>query len=138
MPKEPYYVFRQGICRSTINLIDAVWQEKRAVMEQLSLPCSPSPSGKYRKFMEPNEHQFDAFKALAGPDKLTNRYITEDTPMLVCLFLSVARALDISTPLFESLVNIILSHQSNALLQGRTLEILGCRRSKRFGYFEIF
>ena len=137
--KEPYYVFRQGICRSTINLIDAVWQEKRAVMERLSLPCSPSPSGKYRKFMEPNEHQFDAFKALAGPDKLTNRYITEDTPMLVCLFLSVARALDISTPLFESLVNIISAvNQTPYYKEGRTLENLGAAEVKGSDILKFF
>lgn len=137
--KEPYYVFRQGICRSTINLIDAVWQEKKAVMERLGLPCLPSPSGKYRKFMDPDEHQFDAFKALAGPDKLTNRYITEDTPMLVCLFLSVARALDISTPLFESLVNIISAvNQTPYYKEGRTLENLGAADVKGSDILKFF
>lgn len=124
--KDTYYVFRQGVCRSVINLVDAMWQEKKAVLEHLGIPCTPSPSGKYRRFMDPLEHQFDAFKALAGPDKLTNRYVTEDTPMLDCLFLSVARALGIRTPLFESLVNVVSAvNQTPYYEQGRTLENLG-------------
>lgn len=124
--QDTYYVFRQGICRSTINLIDALWTEKKAVLDRLGIPAGPSPAAHYREFMDPDEHRFDAFKALAGPDKLTNRYITEDTPMLVCFFISVARAVGVPVPLFESLVNIVSAiNQTPYYAAGRTLENLG-------------
>ena len=124
--QDTYYVFRQGVSRSSVNLLDALWAEKKAVMDRLGLPCSPSPAPRYRKFMDPNEHQFDAFKSLAGPDKLTNRYITEDTPMLDCLFISVARKLGVPVPLFESMVNVVSAiNQTDYYAEGRTLENLG-------------
>lgn len=123
---DTYYVFRQGVSRSAVNLVDALWQEKKAVMDRLEIPCAPSPAGRYLKFMDPEEHQFDEFKSLAGPDKLTNRYITEDTPMLVCLFISVARKLGVDVPLFESLVNVVSAiNQTDYYAEGRTLENLG-------------
>lgn len=124
--EDTYYVFRQGICRSAVNLVDTMWLEKKAVLDRLNIPCTPSPAAKYRRFMDPQEHQFDDFKSLAGPDKLTNRYITEDTPMLVCLFISVARKLDIPVPLFESLVRVVSAiNQTDYYAEGRTLENLG-------------
>lgn len=124
--KDTYYVFRQGVSRSAVNLVDAMWKEKKAVMDRLEIACTPSPAARYLKFMNPEEHQFDEFKSLAGPDVLTNRYITEDTPMLVCLFISVARKLGVDVPLFESLVNVVSAiNQTDYYAEGRTLENLG-------------
>ncbi|WP_368236515.1 NAD/NADP octopine/nopaline dehydrogenase family protein, partial [Anaerotruncus rubiinfantis] len=124
--KGPYRVFNDGICRSTINLADALWQEKKRVMDALGFACGPSPAGFYRKLSDHDAHAFDGFRALEGPESLTGRYITEDVPMLDCLFLSVARAIGVATPLFEGLVAVASAvNQTDYYAQGRTLESLG-------------
>lgn len=124
--KGPYRVFKDGICRSTINLADALWQEKKRVMDALGFACGPSPAGFYRKLSDHDAHAFDGFRALEGPESLTGRYITEDVPMLDCLFLSVARAIGVATPLFEGLVAVASAvNQTDYYAQGRTLESLG-------------
>lgn len=46
--------------------------------------------------------------------------------MLDCLFLSVARAIGVATPLFEGLVAVASAvNQTDYYAQGRTLESLG-------------
>lgn len=124
--KEPYYIFKQGICRTTINLADGLWKEKKAVMDALGFPCIPSPSNSFRKYADPSIHEFDDFKNLAGPDSLTQRYITEDIPILGCLFLSVAKAVGVETPLYAAMVKLAEAvNQTDYYEQGRTTENLG-------------
>lgn len=124
--REPYYIFKQGICRSTINLADGLWREKKAVMDALGFPCAPSPANSFRKYADPDLHEFDHFKNLAGPDSLTVRHITEDVPILGCLFLSVAKAIGVETPLYASMVKVAEAiNQTNYYEQGRTTENLG-------------
>lgn len=124
--KEPYYIFKQGICRSTINLADGLWKEKKAVMDALGFHCAPSPSNSFRKYANQDIHEFDHFKDLEGPDSLTVRHITEDIPILGCLFLSVARAVGVETPLYASMVKVAEAiNQTNYYEQGRTTENLG-------------
>lgn len=123
---EPYYVFQQGVCRSAMNLADAMFEEKKQVMDALGLPAGASSSGTYRKYLDPQVHEYDSFKLLAGPDAVTNRYITEDTPTLVCLFISVAGALDIDVPLFRSMERIASAvNRDDYYAGGRTLANLG-------------
>lgn len=124
--REPYYIFKQGICRSTLNLADGMWAEKKKVMDALGLPCTPSPSGSHRKYADPTIHQFDHFKNLIGPDSLSSRYITEDIPILGCLFLSVAKAVGVETPLYAAMVKVAEAiNQTPYYEQGRTLKNLG-------------
>lgn len=124
--KEPYYVFQQGVCRSAMNLADAMWLEKKAVMDTLGLKYGPSSSVTYKKYLDPEVHEYDNFKQLAGPDQVTNRYISEDTPTLVCLFISVAEALGIDVPVFKAMVTVASAvNQTDYYAEGRTLKNLG-------------
>jgi len=138
--KEPYYIFKQGICRSTLNLADGMWAEKKKVMDALGLPCAPSPSGNHRKYADPTVHQFDHFKNLIGPDSMSSRYITEDIPILGCFFLSMAKALGVETPLYAAMVKVAEAiNQTPYYQQGRTLENLGLnhlRGVQLIRYFE--
>lgn len=123
---DTYYVFQQGVCRSAMNLADAMFAEKKQVMDALGLPAGASPSGTYRKYLDPENHDYDNFKQLAGPDQVTNRYISEDTPTLVCLFISVAEALGIEVPTFKAMERIASAvNQADYYKEGRTLENLG-------------
>ncbi len=123
---KPYYSFKQAICPSSIAIADALWAEKKAVMDALGLPCNPSPSGNFKKYADPNIHTFDDFKELAGPNSLQERHITEDCPIIGCLFLSVAKAVGVATPLYDALVKVAgaINH-TDYYAQGRTLENLG-------------
>ncbi len=137
--KDTYYVFQQGVCRSAMNLADAMFAEKKQVMDALGLPAGSSPSGSYRKYLDPSVHDYDDFKRLAGPDQVTNRYISEDTPTLVCLFLSVARALGIDTPFFQAMERVASAvNQADYYADGRTLENLGLGHLKGAQVLEYF
>lgn len=121
-----YYSFKQGICPSVITLADALWKEKKAVMDALGFGCGPSPSGNFRQYADPRVHKFDHFKELEGPNSLKERHITEDVPVLGCLFLSVARAVGVETPLYEALVRVASAiNQTDYYAEGRTMENLG-------------
>lgn len=137
--KEPYYVFAQGVCRSAMNLADAMFAEKKQVMDALGLPAGVSPSGSYRKYLDPDCHDYDTFKALEGPDAVTNRYISEDTPTLVCLFISVAEALGIDVPTFKAMERVASAvNQADYYGEGRTLKNLGLGDVKGSELIEYF
>lgn len=137
--KETYYVFRQGICPSVLNLTDAMWEEKKRVMDALGLTASPPSSKMFSKLMDESCHEYDNFKALAGPNSVRNRYISEDTPCMMCLFISVAHALDIPVPLFESLVKVASAvNQVDYYKEGRTLENLGLSHLKGQELIDFF
>lgn len=136
---DTYYVFEQGVGRSAMNLADAMFAEKKQVMDALGLPAGTSPSGSYRKYLDPECHDYDNFKRLAGPDRVTNRYISEDTPTLVCLFISVAEALDIDVPFFKAMERIASAvNQADYYAAGRTLKNLGLGHLKGSEVLEYF
>lgn len=137
--KDTYYVFQQGVGRSAMNLADAMFAEKKQVMDALGLPAGVSPSGSYRKYLDPTNHEFDQFKALDGPDAVTNRYISEDTPTLVCLFISVAEALGIDVPTFKAMERVASAvNQADYYAEGRTLKNLGLGHLKGCELLDYF
>lgn len=121
-----YYSFKQAICPSTIAIADRLWEEKKAVMDALRFPCGPSPSANFRKYADPSIYTFDNFKALSGPNSMQERHISEDVPIIGCLFLSVAEALGVKVPLYRALVTVASAiNQTDYYRKGRTLERLG-------------
>lgn len=121
-----YYLFRQGITPAILAVEDALWKEKKALMDALGYPASPSLSEFFAPLLDDNNHSMDFFKNLEGPNSLSGRHITEDTPILDCLLISVAAAMNVEVPLFRSFVNIASAmHKTDYYAQGRTLENLG-------------
>lgn len=123
---KPYYSFKQAICPSTLAIADALWKEKKSVMDALGYSCGPSPTGNFRQYMDPEIHKFDNFRELTGPNSLQERHITEDAPILGALFLSVAKAVGVETPLYDALIKVAgaINH-TDYYAEGRTLENLG-------------
>ncbi len=134
-----YYLFRQGITPTVLVVEDALWEEKKRVMDALGYPASPSLSGFFKPLLDDDDHSMDWFKNLEGPNSLFGRHITEDTPILDCLLLSVARAMGVETPLFQAFVTIASAmHKTDYYARGRTLENLGLghlRGQELTGYF---
>ncbi len=134
-----FYLFQQGITPSIIRLVDAMWEEKKVVMDALSYPCSPSLSSLLRPLMDPDYHGLDSFKRLSGPNSIKGRHISEDTPTLVCLMISVAEALDIDMPLFKALVKIASTvNDCDYYNDGRTLRNLGLGHLRGKALMEYF
>lgn len=124
--KGSYYIFRQGISPAVLHVIDALWEEKKKVMDALGYPAAPSLSGLFAPLMDDDYHGMDDFKNLEGPNSLSGRHITEDTPTLDCLMISVAAAMGVDVPLFRSMVTVVSAmNQTDYYSQGRTLENLG-------------
>lgn len=89
--------------------------------------------------LDDNDHSMDWFKNLEGPNSLWGRHITEDTPTLDCLLLSVAQAMGVETPLFQSFVCIASAmHKTFYYAQGRTLENLGLGHLKGQALIDYF
>ena len=135
-----YYSFKQAICPSTIAIVDQLWKEKKAVMDCLGLPCGPSPANNFRKYADPDIHEFDNFKELSGPNSMQERHISEDIPVIGCLFVSVAEAVGKPAVLYKSLVNVASAiNGTDYYRHGRTLEnlVLGHLKGKEIAaYFE--
>lgn len=124
--KGSYYIFRQGISPAVIHVVDALWDEKKNVMDALGYPASPSLSGLFSPLMDDSFHGLDDFKNLEGPNTVTGRHIIEDTPTLDCLMISVAAAMGVDVPLFRAMVKVVSAmNQTDYYAQGRTLENLG-------------
>ncbi len=120
-----YYLFQQGITPAVLVVEDALWAEKKRLMDTLGYPASPSLSGFFGPLVDDNNHSMDWFKNLEGPNSLFGRHITEDTPILDCLLISVAEAMDVEVPLFRSFVTIASAmHQTDYYANGRTLKNL--------------
>lgn len=129
--KGPYYMFQQGMAPCVMHVYDAMWEEKRQVMEALGYPAAPSLTNRFSKLMDPDFHDMDHFKNLEGPNSLEGRHLTEDVPILDCLMISVARAMGVEVPLFQALVKVAsVINQTDYYKQGRTLENLGLSHLK--------
>ena len=134
-----YWLFRQGITPAVLTVEDALWAEKKRVMDALGYPTSPSLSGFFAPLLDDNDHSMDWFKNLEGPNSLWGRHIREDTPTLDCLLLSVAQAMGVETPLFQSFVCIASAmHKTDYYAQGRTLENLGLGHLKGQALIDYF
>ncbi|MGI6686771.1 MAG: NAD/NADP octopine/nopaline dehydrogenase family protein [Christensenellales bacterium] len=134
-----YYLFKQGISPSVIRLVDQMWKEKKIVMDALGYSCSPSVSKLLNAIKDPDNNVFDAFLDLSGPNSIKGRHISEDTPILVCLMISVAQALGIELPIFKAMVQIASAiNDCDYYSQGRTLKNLGLGHLRGIAVAEYF
>lgn len=137
--KESYYIFRQGISPAVIHVVDALWEEKKKVMDAMGYPASPSLSGLFTPLMDDDFHGLDDFKNLEGPNVVTGRHIIEDTPTLDCLMISVASAMGVEVPLFRAMVKVVSAmNQTDYYAQGRTLENLDLGHLKGQALIDYF
>lgn len=138
---QDFNLFQNGISGGVIRLLDALWQEKKRVFSVFGFEPAPSPKGMFEGILDPHNDTYRYFREMGGPDSLEHRYITEDVPLLNCFFISVARAMGVEVPLFESMLNLMETVTGKAFYKnGRTLENLGLSsmsRSELIHYFCI-
>lgn len=123
--KGTFNLFQDGLSPAYLNLTDALWEEKRRVYEAMECTVPPRPRGMLAGVMDTENEDYRYFREMDGPGSLEHRYITEDVPCLLCLFVSIARKLGVPIPLFEGIVGILSAAAgTDFYAEGRTLENL--------------
>lgn len=134
-----FNLFTDGLSPAYLDLTDALWEEKRSVYEAMECTVSPPPRGMLAGVWDVANSQYDHFRKMDGPGSLSNRYITEDVPCLLCYFVSIARHLNVPVPLFEGIVSTLsAATKTDFYANGRTLENLGLDNLSREELIRFF
>lgn len=121
LKQKPFYfsIYAHGFSKSIGEVQYRIYQEQKATVEALgttlwplkkedfqdrSSVLAPEFEGPdYRKV--PYEEEWTE-QAGAGPHTITHRYISEDTPVGLCLQRSFARAMGVPTPTMDSVIHL--------------------------------
>lgn len=122
-----FNLFTDGLTPASIHLAELSSEERRRIISAMGYEEHSDPMIHMNRLLDPEHNpQLDVFLTLDGPYDTAHRYLTEDGPCAGAFAVSVARRLDVSVPLLESLV--VIAGQLNGqdyLSTGRTLENLG-------------
>ncbi len=118
----PFYPYTQGISPAVLTIMEAVWQEKGAVLEKLGLT---------ERF--PLQWHRDYFNILVpgqdtvtGPSDMQHREITEDCPHVVVPLVSIGNMIGVPTPLSSALMTLTSEiNETDYFAEGRNVEHLG-------------
>lgn len=73
-------------------------------------------------------HGCHALTSIAGPNDINYRYLTEDTPIALVCWASIADQLGIETPIMDAVITLTgVAHDTNWFVNGRTAEVLGLK-----------
>lgn len=118
----PFYPYTQGISPAVLSLMEAVWQEKGAVLEKLGL-TERFPLQRHRYFFNSLVPGQDI---ITGPSDMQHREITEDCPYVVVPLISIANMLGVPAPISNALVTLISEiNKTDYYSKGRNVECLG-------------
>lgn len=71
-------------------------------------------------------HGSHALTSIAGPNDINYRYLTEDIPIALVCWASIADQLGIDTPIMDAVITLIgVAHDTNWFVNGRSAEKLG-------------
>jgi opine dehydrogenase len=110
--EKKFAMYRDGFTPSMWNLIFRLDDEKMNVLEKLGAPrISYLDEFKLRTFRDTSIDSFKGFMHYAsetpdGPFTLNHRYVMEDVPIGLGLLNSLGKAVNVSTPICDSLLNI--------------------------------
>ena len=76
-------------------------------------------------------HGCHALTSIAGPNDIHYRYLTEDIPIALVCWASIADLLGIETPIMDAVITLVgVAHDTNWFVNGRSAEVLGiCGKS---------
>lgn len=71
-------------------------------------------------------HGSHPLTSIAGPNDINYRYLTEDIPIALVCWASIADQLGIDTPIMDAVITLVgVAHDTNWFVNGRSLEVLG-------------
>lgn len=107
-----FWMYREAFTPSVVNVIKAFDIEKNKVLEAFG--CNPLDYFEAAKWRNEEDLSIDAmavFRSFAdssnkGPSSINHRYLNEDVPMGLGLYISVAKLVDVDTSIQESIVSL--------------------------------
>ena len=108
-----YWMYKEVFTPSVWNLVEALDNEKRALLSALGLPDTPYVNSCHERNDRNNtENPKDAFFDWAlnhsqrGPSTADSRYLTEDVPQGLAMLESLGKATGVPTPVCSSLITL--------------------------------
>ncbi len=115
--KGEFWMYREAFTNSVINVIKAYDEQKNRMLE--AFDCDPLDYFEAAKWRNKENLDLDAMEVFKmfgessnkGPSFINHRYLNEDVPMGLCLFVSIGKIIGIDTSIQESIITL-----SSALL----------------------
>lgn len=135
-----YVMYQEVFTPSVWKILEALDQEKMALLERLGFPRLPYvEAAKFRNTLDDNLDAKESFFRYAmsasrakGPTAVDTRYINEDVPQGLVMLESLGKSLSILTPITSSLIEISSAALGRDLrAEGRTLERLGMENIRK-------
>ncbi|MGZ4673100.1 MAG: NAD/NADP octopine/nopaline dehydrogenase family protein [Ilumatobacteraceae bacterium] len=128
--------YEEGITPATGHLMQAVDCERLRLADALGVPILSEPDlGVEQGYMTVANYttgysQAPGYRGIMAPDRLDNRYLTEDVGFTMLFFTDLANKLGVPTPVMNAIIEIasIVLHRDLRGENGRTLERLGLAR----------
>ncbi|HEY3178114.1 MAG TPA: NAD/NADP octopine/nopaline dehydrogenase family protein [Casimicrobiaceae bacterium] len=131
--KHPFFLYEHGVTPAACKLNIRIDNERRAVSKRLGYDnANPIEdfSGMAEGFtwqdLYMRIHGNISLTPISGPHDITSRYFTEDAPFGLVPWSSIGKAVDVETPVIDSIINIYnVIHERNWWEEGRTAKALG-------------
>lgn len=129
-----HYHYKEGITPSVGNVIQLIDDERKRICKALGYEEIDIKDRLYNMGYTPKgatvyeciQGSKDIFLPLEGPNDLNGRYLVEDAPFTLVCMASVAKTVNVSTPLMHSVINLAAALKNeNYWETGRTLEKVG-------------
>lgn len=133
-----FYLYEHGLTPSAVKVSVSLDKERKAVAEALGYEVNPFHCFPNIRHIEERGEEYewqDLYRAahgdigltpIQGPNDIFSRYLTEDAPCGLVPWSNIAKAVGISTPTIDSIVNLYsVFHEVNWWENGVSLDDLG-------------
>lgn len=130
-----FWLYKEGITKHTINVLEAVERERKALGRALGFEVEGARESRINrgylvedknKTLQELFNTSEVFGSIKGPTSVENRYITEDISTGLVLWSSLGKILNVPTPNIDAI--IVLGStllQKDFYKEGLTVEKLG-------------
>jgi len=111
--KGEHYHYREGITPSVARVVEKIDKERQNICEKFGYKVIDAKDRLAMMGYAPKRETLyecyrdsQAFSPLKGPDNLSNRYLTEDTPCSLVALANLAKVVGIKTTVMNSVINL--------------------------------
>jgi opine dehydrogenase len=129
--KGEFYIYQEGVTPSVGNVLDAVDRERLSILKALGLPQTSFLDRMEKSGLAPSARSIreaiNSYPRIKGPaNVVSDRYIVEDVPYGLVPMASLARMIDVETPVMDSLTILASSlTRRDFWNEGRTVDKMG-------------
>ena len=126
-----FYMYKEAFTPSVVNVIQAFDERKNEILKAFGCePLNYFDAAKWRNEVDLSKDAMEVFHSFGessnkGPTRIDHRYINEDVPMGLGLYISIGKVLGVDTSIQEAIMTL-----ASALLrkdlksQARTIQYL--------------